>query len=128
MKHKGEILELLDPSLGMEFNKEEATVMINVALLCTNVSPTLRPSMSSIVSMLEGKSAVHDVVSESSEISDEKKLEAMRNYYKQIEETDEITEIQKESTSKEGPSIASTSSAADLYPVSLESSYWWTRD
>lgn len=29
--------------------------MLNLALLCANPSPTLRPSMSSVVSMLEGK-------------------------------------------------------------------------
>lgn len=29
--------------------------MLELALLCTNPSPTLRPSMSSVVSMLEGK-------------------------------------------------------------------------
>lgn len=28
--------------------------MLNIALLCTNPSPTLRPTMSSVVSMLEG--------------------------------------------------------------------------
>ena len=32
--------------------------MLNLALLCANPSPTLRPSMSSVVSMLEGKTAV----------------------------------------------------------------------
>ncbi|GMN75526.1 hypothetical protein TIFTF001_056539 [Ficus carica] len=29
--------------------------MLNLALLCTNPSPTLRPPMSSVVKMLEGK-------------------------------------------------------------------------
>ena len=32
--------------------------MLNLALLCTNPSPTLRPSMSTVVSMLEGKTPV----------------------------------------------------------------------
>jgi hypothetical protein len=47
-------MELVDPKLGSEFNKEEAIRMIKVALLCTNPSPALRPTMSAVVSMLEG--------------------------------------------------------------------------
>ena len=32
--------------------------MLNLALLCTSPSPTLRPTMSSVVSMLEGRTLV----------------------------------------------------------------------
>lgn len=45
----------MDPSLGTNYSKDEALTMLNLALLCTNPSPTLRPPMSSVVSMLEGK-------------------------------------------------------------------------
>ncbi|TXG66681.1 hypothetical protein EZV62_007956 [Acer yangbiense] len=55
LQEQGNLLELVDPSLGSKFSKEEALGMLNIALLCTNPSPTLRPSMSSVVSMLEGK-------------------------------------------------------------------------
>ena len=48
-------MELVDPSLGSNYSKPEAMTMLNVALLCTNPSPTLRPPMSSVVSMLQGK-------------------------------------------------------------------------
>ncbi|XP_044480619.1 probable LRR receptor-like serine/threonine-protein kinase At1g53430 [Mangifera indica] len=58
LQEQGNLLELVDPSLGTKFSKKEAMTMLNIALLCTNPSPTLRPSMSSVVSMLEGKSAV----------------------------------------------------------------------
>ncbi|XP_044474274.1 probable LRR receptor-like serine/threonine-protein kinase At1g53430 isoform X2 [Mangifera indica] len=58
LQEQGNLLELVDPSLGTKFSKKEAMTMLNIALLCTNPSPTLRPSMSSIVSMLEGKSAI----------------------------------------------------------------------
>ena len=50
-------MELVDPSLGSNYY-EEVMNMLNLALLCTNQSPTLRPCMSSVVSMLEGKIAV----------------------------------------------------------------------
>ena len=51
-------MELVDPSLGSNYSEEEVMNMLNLALLCTNQSPTLRPCMSSVVSMLEGKIAV----------------------------------------------------------------------
>lgn len=58
MEEQGNLLELADPDLGSNYSSEEAMRMLNVALLCTNPSPTLRPTMSSVVSMLEGKIAV----------------------------------------------------------------------
>ena len=110
-------MELVDRRLASNINEEEVMAMINVALLCTNVSPTLRPTMSSVVSMLEGKTTVPELVSESSELLDEKKLEAMRLYYNQ----DETISME------EAPLTASTS-AADLYPIHLDTSYLEKRD
>ncbi|KAH6837289.1 Leucine-rich repeat transmembrane protein kinase [Perilla frutescens var. hirtella] len=54
-QEQGNLLDLVDPSLGTDYSKEEALRMLNLALLCANPSPTLRPSMSSVVSMLDGK-------------------------------------------------------------------------
>nr|XP_027126996.1 probable LRR receptor-like serine/threonine-protein kinase At1g53430 [Coffea arabica] len=58
LQEQGNLLELVDPSLGSDCPADEALRMINLALLCTNPSPTLRPTMSSAVSMLEGKIAI----------------------------------------------------------------------
>ncbi|XP_050371084.1 probable LRR receptor-like serine/threonine-protein kinase At1g53430 [Argentina anserina] len=58
LQEQGNMLELVDPDLSSNYNKEEALTMLNLALLCTNPSPTLRPPMSSVVSMLEGKSPI----------------------------------------------------------------------
>ncbi|KAF8037829.1 hypothetical protein BT93_B0620 [Corymbia citriodora subsp. variegata] len=57
-QEQGNVLELVDPRLGSCYSKEDAMRMINLALLCTNPTPTLRPPMSSVVSMIEGKSAI----------------------------------------------------------------------
>nr|GEX66052.1 ubiquitin fusion degradation protein UFD1 [Tanacetum cinerariifolium] len=46
------LLELVDPSLG-RYSKDEAMRLLNIALLCTIPSPTLRPPMSSVVKMLD---------------------------------------------------------------------------
>ncbi|KAK3008779.1 hypothetical protein RJ639_014523 [Escallonia herrerae] len=55
LQEQGNLLELVDPRLGSNYHEKEAMRMLNLAFLCTNPSPTLRPSMSSVVSMLEGK-------------------------------------------------------------------------
>ncbi|XP_062094663.1 probable LRR receptor-like serine/threonine-protein kinase At1g53430 [Humulus lupulus] len=52
LQQKGDIMELVDPKLGSKFKKEEAKRMIKVALLCTNPSPSVCPTMSVAVSML----------------------------------------------------------------------------
>ncbi|XP_038691840.1 probable LRR receptor-like serine/threonine-protein kinase At1g53430 isoform X2 [Tripterygium wilfordii] len=57
-QEQGNLLELVDPSLGSNYSAEEAVRMLNLALLCTNPSPTLRPSMSMVLSMLQGKTPV----------------------------------------------------------------------
>ncbi|XP_014523048.1 probable leucine-rich repeat receptor-like serine/threonine-protein kinase At3g14840 isoform X2 [Vigna radiata var. radiata] len=108
LKAEGKLMELVDERLGSTFNEEEVMVMINVALLCTNATFNLRPSMSSVVSMLEGKSLVSDFVSNTSEIVDEMKLEAMRQYYNQ-----------SQSLSIEWPS---SSSSLNLYSIDPNSS------
>ncbi|KAI7731216.1 hypothetical protein M8C21_030816 [Ambrosia artemisiifolia] len=54
LKEKGSLMELVDPRLGSNFNKMEAVRMFEVAILCINQSPALRPTMSEVVNMLEG--------------------------------------------------------------------------
>ncbi|GAB2284346.1 hypothetical protein Dimus_018803, partial [Dionaea muscipula] len=55
LQEQGNLLELVDPSLGSDYSEEEAMILLNLALLCTNPSPTLRPKMSSVVSMILGE-------------------------------------------------------------------------
>ncbi|AES66495.2 putative protein kinase RLK-Pelle-DLSV family [Medicago truncatula] len=121
LKERGDLMELVDSRLGSDFNKKEAMVMINVALLCTNDTSNLRPSMSSVVSMLEGRTVVPEFVSDSSEVMDEQKLEVMRQYYSQMEKN-KVCKSQSRSLSSDDQCTASSSSAVDLYPVQLDSS------
>jgi len=128
LKEKGNLMELVDRRLDSDFNKKEAMVMINVALLCTNHTSNLRPSMSSVVSMLHGKTVVPEFVSDSSEVMDEQKMEVMRQYYYQIEEnTISKSQTQSQSLLSDGRT-ASSSSASDLYPIQSDSSYWEERN
>ncbi|XP_062086894.1 probable LRR receptor-like serine/threonine-protein kinase At1g53440 [Humulus lupulus] len=66
LQEKGNILELIDPILGSNYFKNEAMSMLHLALLCTNQSPSLRPPMSVVVSMLEGKIPVQAPIVERS--------------------------------------------------------------
>ena len=55
MQQSGSFIELVDETLGSEVNIEEAETMVKVALLCTNASPTIRPTMSEVVSVAPQK-------------------------------------------------------------------------
>ncbi|KAF7146657.1 hypothetical protein RHSIM_Rhsim04G0035200 [Rhododendron simsii] len=123
LKQKGNMMELVDPKLGSDFNKIEVTMMINVALLCTNVSPAVRPAMSSVVSMLEGRT-----VPETSSIPDpdasneQMKLKGMMIELQKSLKTD-TSEGQIQIVPTEGPYTASSASAGDLYPYTASSAF-----
>ncbi|ONK55450.1 uncharacterized protein A4U43_UnF3230 [Asparagus officinalis] len=55
LEEEGRLLELVDQNLGLNYSKEEALRMLNLSLICTNQSLTLRPPMSMVVSMLDGE-------------------------------------------------------------------------
>ncbi|XP_040989135.1 probable LRR receptor-like serine/threonine-protein kinase At1g53430 [Juglans microcarpa x Juglans regia] len=76
LQEQGNLLELVDPSLGSSYSSEEAMRMLNLGLLCTNPSPTLRPLMSSVVSMLEGKIAVQTPIIKRSETNPDARFKA----------------------------------------------------
>lgn len=115
-------MELVDPRLGSDFNEKEAMVVINVALLCTATSPAVRPTMSEVVSMLEGWAAVPESIPRSSDSIEEAKFEAMRNYYKYSrEQSDNKSQSQSKSTDRLW--TGSSTSKSDLYPVNIDSDY-----
>ncbi|OMO74676.1 Receptor-like protein kinase [Corchorus capsularis] len=97
--------------------------MINVALLCTNPSAAARPSMSSVVSVLEGKADVHEFVRSSSICEGELNAERMRKYYEQIDEENDADKSQTKSILADGPWTSSSTSAADLRYFRRE--WWW---
>ncbi|XP_070677493.1 probable LRR receptor-like serine/threonine-protein kinase At1g56130 [Malus domestica] len=64
-----QILGLVDPRLT-EFDKTEGTRLIRAALLCTQASPMMRPSMSRVVAMLSGDIDIGTVMSKPSYLTD----------------------------------------------------------
>ncbi|XP_056173115.1 probable leucine-rich repeat receptor-like serine/threonine-protein kinase At3g14840 isoform X2 [Syzygium oleosum] len=127
LKERGNLMDLVDRRLGSHFDQEEVLAMIKVALLCTNATPALRPPMSSVVSMLEGKVAVPVLDSEGA-IATEETIEAMRKHFKG-DEDQEVSENITKSMSTEGSwtGTASSTSANDLYPINLDTDYWQNR-
>ncbi|KAL3733931.1 hypothetical protein ACJRO7_023307 [Eucalyptus globulus] len=128
LKGRGNLMDLVDQRLGSHFDKKEVLAMINVALLCTNATPVLRPPMSSVVSMLEGKVAVPVLDSEGTIITEET-IEAMRKHFKGDEDQAVDENITKSMlTNGSWTGTASSTSANDLYPINPDTDYWRNRE
>lgn len=88
MREQNNLLELVDPRLGSDYNEEEAMIMIQVVILCTSPDPSDRPLMSEAVKMLEGKKMVDmEKLEEASIHRETKRLEnmnTMKKYYEMI--------------------------------------------
>ena len=54
----------------MDFNENEAIRLVQVALLCTQASATLRPSMSRVVAMLAGDVEIDTDISKPSYLTE----------------------------------------------------------
>ncbi|XP_024015689.1 probable leucine-rich repeat receptor-like serine/threonine-protein kinase At3g14840 [Eutrema salsugineum] len=135
LREQNKLMEVVDPRLGTDYNREEAMTMIQIGILCTSQVPSDRPSMSTVVSMLEGHSTVDvEKLLEASfnrgSEKDEESVRAMKKHYAMIS-GEEMTNMQTDqTTTTDGPytsSSTSTANAGDLYPVKLDSAYWNTR-
>jgi hypothetical protein len=118
LKEKGNLMELVDPKLRSACNKIEVAVMINVALLCANTSPAVRPAMSSVVSMLESRTI--PVIPDPVASDEQMKLKGMMIELQKSLETN-TSDVHIQSTSTGGPSTASSASVGDLYPFNWDS-------
>ncbi|XP_012836462.1 PREDICTED: probable leucine-rich repeat receptor-like serine/threonine-protein kinase At3g14840, partial [Erythranthe guttata] len=70
LNETGKMMDLVDPRLELKFKKKEVTSAINVAVHCTNIVATERPSISTVVSILEGKAGVGEFISYTSTSTD----------------------------------------------------------
>ncbi|KAJ0508001.1 putative protein kinase RLK-Pelle-DLSV family [Helianthus annuus] len=115
LKSTGNLMELVDPKLNSIYDIQEMVVVINLAILCTAISPINRPTMSSVVCMLEGRIVPQEFAVEQSVSVTEIDRHKMM---KQLEDTNEsqITEMSTRCTD-------SPKSAVDLYPVDAFSDY-----
>ncbi|KAF4390460.1 hypothetical protein G4B88_024466 [Cannabis sativa] len=112
LHEQGHEIELADSKLS-EFNEEEVKRMIRVALLCTQTSPTMRPSMSRVVAMILGDSDVSTEISRPGYLGDWKFSDVSTFTSQIIIGTD----------SSFNDSSASTSMVADAMPPPPASEY-----
>ncbi|KAI3925246.1 hypothetical protein MKW92_022186, partial [Papaver armeniacum] len=128
LQETGKLMELVDPKLESKFKEEEVMRMINIALACTNASPTLRPKMSLVVSMLEGRTPFRKFVSNPvSKPTDDLKFRAIKDYHEKSHDQSMIDHSESQSISL-GTWSESSTSAVDLYPLIKDSGYWNDRE
>ncbi|XP_011002040.1 PREDICTED: probable LRR receptor-like serine/threonine-protein kinase At1g29720 isoform X2 [Populus euphratica] len=121
LQKKRNLMEIVDPKLQSEFNKEEAERMIKLALLCTNASPSLRPAMSEVVSMLEGQTTIQEMISDPSIYGDDLHSKRLEGHYQQVmDQSLNSTQDLFPPSDKSWIGNSSTS-AHDLYPINPES-------
>lgn len=72
----------MDPRL-LEFDENEATRVIGMALLCTQASPMMRPPMSRVVAMLAGDIEVGAVTSKPSYLTEYNFKDVTSNLFSQ---------------------------------------------
>ncbi|KAJ0082187.1 hypothetical protein Patl1_10387 [Pistacia atlantica] len=121
LQQKGNLMELVDPKLENEFNKEEAERMIKVALLCSNASPSLRPTMSEVVSMLDAETDIQEVISDPSIYGSDLQLQPLKNHYQRIQDQSSRGSLAQNFSSEKTSLGSSTTSAHDLFSINSES-------
>ncbi|KAJ0018456.1 hypothetical protein Pint_10292 [Pistacia integerrima] len=122
LQQKENLLEIVDPKLEHDFNKEEAERVIKVALLCSNASPELRPTMSEAVSMLEAQSIVQEVISDPSIYNDDLRLKPLKGHLQRMMQEQNSSGVSSSDFFSDKTGLgSSTTSAHDLYPVNSES-------
>lgn len=62
MHDQKQLAELVDVSMGGDYNNEEAHKFLKISLICTQDMPKQRPSMSKVVKMLAGEEPVDDQI------------------------------------------------------------------
>ncbi|KAI4332446.1 hypothetical protein L6164_017355 [Bauhinia variegata] len=124
------LMKVVDERLGSEVNPNEAEVMAKTALLCTNASPSLRPKMSEVVNMLEGRMSIPEVTPELSVFaSEDVRFRAIReiHQHRMIESSrqSQTEDFSMQSQSQDSTEVRSVSSSSvfghDLHEIQTES-------
>ncbi|KAK9906036.1 hypothetical protein M0R45_000082 [Rubus argutus] len=61
LHRKGRLVDLVDKNLSTKYDAKQAIIILNLAVKCTNISPTLRPTMSQVVSVLVGDKKIEEI-------------------------------------------------------------------
>ncbi|XP_056841627.1 probable LRR receptor-like serine/threonine-protein kinase At1g29720 isoform X2 [Raphanus sativus] len=115
LQQKGDLTEIVDPVLQGDYNSNEAVRMIKVAIVCTNSSPSLRPTMSEAVQMLEGEVEITQVISDRGLYGHNWSISNLRDI-----DTDGILSTSGV-TDQTATTMKSSVTGCDLYPLYPES-------
>ncbi|PIN06696.1 Serine/threonine protein kinase [Handroanthus impetiginosus] len=79
------IHELVDERLGSQVDKDEVERVVKVAVLCTNTTPSLRPTMTEVVQMIEGNMPLPDIIPEGNANTSEIRFKAMKDFHQKTQ-------------------------------------------
>ncbi|CAA0832509.1 Protein kinase superfamily protein [Striga hermonthica] len=120
---KNELVALVDTSLNGDFDAEQACRFLQIGLLCTQDSPKLRPSMSTVVQMLTGEKSISDQkITKPGLISDFMDLK-VKNTPKQKPDINQILSNYNSSGSDTLENTTSTSPPSSLPTMTFTSVY-----
>lgn len=118
-----ELILLVDTSLNGDFDAEEACRFLKVGLLCTQDTPKLRPSMSTVVQMLMGEKDIDDdKITKPGLISDFMDLKVRGPPKPKLETTTSSTYNSSDNPDNSNLSSAATSAATMTFTVSYDRS------
>ncbi|XP_028764706.1 probable LRR receptor-like serine/threonine-protein kinase RFK1 [Neltuma alba] len=106
LQQSGKLMELVDERMGSMGDEREAEKVLKVALLCTNASPSLRPAMSEVINMLEGRMDIPEAVPEAGAYNEDLRFKALRDL---------------DQWSRQSLNGSQTQSSVSLHTFSLES-------
>ncbi|KAG8365577.1 hypothetical protein BUALT_Bualt18G0119900 [Buddleja alternifolia] len=72
--------ELVDERLASQVDKEEVERIVKVAILCTNSTPSVRPTMSEVVRMIEGDMVIPNALPEGSTYTNDVRFKAIKDF------------------------------------------------
>ncbi|XP_057764053.1 probable LRR receptor-like serine/threonine-protein kinase RFK1 isoform X1 [Salvia miltiorrhiza] len=104
--------ELIDPRLDGGAHREEIERVVKIALQCTNATPSVRPTMSEVVQMLEGKMDIPVTLPEGSAYTNDVRFKAMKDFHQERQSLSTATwgESQISTTIRTGAGYSSSTS------------------
>ncbi|XP_059444588.1 cold-responsive protein kinase 1 isoform X2 [Corylus avellana] len=109
-----ELVGLVDTALNGDFDAEQACNFLKIGLLCTQDSPKLRPSMSTVVKMLTGEMNVNDKITKPGLISDFMDLKVRSNEKNKPETTNTSFNVSSGLDNLDNSILSSATTAATM--------------
>ncbi|XP_011013313.1 PREDICTED: probable LRR receptor-like serine/threonine-protein kinase At1g07650 [Populus euphratica] len=64
LRARGTLGDLVDSRLGRNYDRNQTNIVLNLAMMCTEQSPSRRPTMSQVVAVLEGEKTLNNISEE----------------------------------------------------------------